>query len=90
MASSVLNSGGFSSLLSPPQNFCTAHSSRYKRELLFFWGDCLARYAQEAARRRKAELADEINRLTAATERASESAAAALSALKSELANISH
>lgn len=43
---------------------------------------------EEAAKRRAAELADEIARLTAATERASESAAAALNALKSELASL--
>lgn len=45
---------------------------------------------EAAAKRRAAELADEIARLTAATERASESAAAALNALKSELASLKH
>jgi len=49
------------------------------------------RAAEEAAaKRRAAELADEIARLTAATERASESAASALNALKSELDSIKH
>jgi hypothetical protein len=48
-----------------------------------------AKAAEEAAAKRRAgELADEIARLTVATERASESAAAALNALKSELASI--
>eukprot|EP00740_Mantoniella_antarctica_P011715 CAMPEP_0181368202 /NCGR_PEP_ID=MMETSP1106-20121128/11929_1 /TAXON_ID=81844 /ORGANISM="Mantoniella antarctica, Strain SL-175" /LENGTH=483 /DNA_ID=CAMNT_0023484237 /DNA_START=135 /DNA_END=1587 /DNA_ORIENTATION=- len=43
---------------------------------------------EAAAKRRAAELSDEIARLTTATERASQSAAAALSALKSELSMI--